>query len=140
MRLPRAILLGAICASGLAAGNGSASADAKLCARAPAFAATALNRVYLLCNIRQDKVVAITNNTGHAIDASRTPFSYEAIGKYDQKHWCRTFNSGVLAVGSETKIGDRPYTSCTAWYTAQPMAKQSAAAGQLTTPEAAPDA
>jgi hypothetical protein len=115
MRALHAVLAAALSGATLAAVSDDAAAGPKICSSRLQTAAMA-GKVNLPCQIRNEKVVVITNNTGHPIDASRTPFSYEAIGKYDQKHWCQTFTGGTLAPGSETQIGAQPFSSCTAWY------------------------
>ncbi len=116
MRALHAVLAAAIAGASLAAVSADAAAGPKICSSRLLTAAAMAGKVNLPCQIRNEKVVVITNNTGHPIDASRTPFSYEAIGKYDQKHWCQTFTGGTLAPGSETQIGAQPFSSCTAWY------------------------
>jgi hypothetical protein len=75
--------------------------------------------VPLACAISHQKVVVITNSTGHAISAG-TPMAFDAI-RLDGKHYGKSFHSPLMPANGAISIGAEPSLSCTASYTRQLM-------------------
>jgi hypothetical protein len=78
--------------------------------------------VPLGCQIRDEKVIVITNTTGAAI--ANTNISYDAVRKPDGKHYGATKKVTFLAAGGILQTGGMQSFSCTAWFKRVPLLMQ----------------
>jgi hypothetical protein len=90
----------------------------------PKLGLVALGRVFLPCAVSNEKVLVITNNTGHTIDTGKTPVSFDAVRKPDGLHYCGSFNGGAVAAGRVIEKGLFPMLSCKAWYRPATLMRQ----------------
>ena len=77
-------------------------------------------RVWLTCQVQNEKVLAITNTSGATISAG-TRITYDAIRKPDQAHYGRTISTAGMTPGGVLQIGAVPSFSCTAWFVRLPV-------------------
>jgi hypothetical protein len=70
--------------------------------------------VALGCQIRDYKVVVITNTTGSTLPAG-TRITYDTIRVPDRAHIVGTVTTGALAPGAIVQVGAWESYSCTAW-------------------------